>query len=192
MQLGEAVAALAVGHVVTSAVGMGAAAMARRSPRPDNAEDPAEVHGRDAHLTKVVSMMYSGGGLDSAACTDDVTFTDPAASCHGRAEVAEAFRALRACHPEHIQPPLAGAKMPLDDGSSYTIQLHQRYFAGARFLPMQGLEVHSTLIVRVASDGRICAFEERWNGAPLFSLSPFRFARRVNGLISAMLTPLLV
>ena len=65
------------------------------------------------------------------------------------------------------------------------VQLHQRYFGF--------LEVHSMLVVRVAADGRICAFEERWNGAPLLGPQPLlQWVRRVNGLTSAMLTPILI
>ena len=125
--------------------------------------------------------MSAGGGLDAAACTEDVTFEDPAARCCGRDEVQEAFRALRICRPEHLIAPdaVAGEKP-----GSTRVQLHQRYFGR--------LALHSELLVHTAPDGRICAFEERWNGVELLKAAPFRWARRWNGIASAALTPLFV
>lgn len=55
-----------------------------------------------------------------------------------------------------------------------------------------GLAVKSTLVVHTSAiDGRITSLEERWNGAPLLQFSAFKFVRRVNGVVSSVLTPLL-
>lgn len=128
--------------------------------------------------------MYSGGGINSDLVTDDVTFTDPAARCAGKQEVAEAFRALRYCNPQTLTTPHASVAQ---DGSLH-FSLHQRYFAGR----LPGLEVRSTLVVRTAPDGRVCELEERWNGAPLLWWPPFQWVRRVNGMLSSLLTPMLL
>ena len=48
-----------------------------------------------------------------------------------------------------------------------------------------------TSVVRTKPDGTVCALEERWNGKELMPFAPFRFSRRVNGIISCVLTPLL-
>ena len=61
--------------------------------------------------------------------------------------------------------------------------------AGSALLP-SGFVVKSTCVVRTASDGRIASIEERWNGAPLLDYSAFRWVRRANGLVSAILTPI--
>ena len=180
MRAAEAVGAIAVGHAVFSGVGM-ANAVATRAPARPAAPAPAS-----AHLTDAVNKMFSGGGVDASAITDDVSFTDPAASCRGRQEVTEAFRALRAARPEPVHPPLA---MGSTDSHTTEFYLHQRYLRGFTMLP-NGFEMRSVLVVRTSpADGRICALEERWNGAPLIWFSPFRFVRRVNGIISSLLTP---
>ena len=134
---------------------------------------------RAAQLTKVVAKLYSGGGLDAAIAHENITFTDPAAKCAGRAEVTEAFRA------QHVVAPVATA----EDGGTVEFYLHQRYAAGSALLP-SGFVVKSTCVVRTASDGRIASIEERWNGAPLLDYSAFRWVRRANGLVSAILTPI--
>ena len=38
-------------------------------------------------------------------------------------------------------------------------------------------------------DTGIHAIEERWNGAPLLWWAPFRWVRRVNGVLSSLVTP---
>ena len=75
-----------------------------------------------------------------------------------------------------------------EDGGTVEFYLHQRYAAGSALLP-SGFVVKSTCVVRTASDGRIASIEERWNGAPLLDYSAFRWVRRANGLLSAILTP---
>ena len=127
--------------------------------------------------------MYRGGGLDPNSCTADVTFTDNAARCVGRSEVCEAFRALRVMKPEHVEEPLCVAK---PDGTS-EVYLHQRYK-----LMSSGFTIRSTLVVQTTADGRICNLEERWNGSPLLQFPAFRWVRRVNGIISSVLTPLVI
>ena len=71
------------------------------------------------------------------------------------------------------------------------MHLHQRYCGGTILLP-SGFTVRSVLVVHTSAvDGRICSLEERWNGSELLPFAPFRFSRRVNGIISCVLTPLL-
>ena len=192
LRLGEALGALAMGHVMFAGAGIINAAVQTppRSPSPLASAPLATTA-----VAKVVTAMYSGAGIDGAALSDDATFTDPAAACVGRAEVVEAFRALGACSPEHVAPPLAVSERTVstaggtDDPAVHVESeffLHQRYFNGAYY---SGLVVRSTLVVRTDNAGRICAVEERWNGAPLLRFSAFRFARRVNGMLSALLTP---
>ena len=126
--------------------------------------------------------------MDAAHAHENITFTDPAAQCVGRAEVSEAFRALKVVNPQHVEPPI-----PVDGGKradgAVEIFLHQRYLGGSTLLP-NGFVVKGTCIVRTAADGRIASIEERWNGAPLLDWSAFRRVRRINGVISATLTPL--
>lgn len=50
---------------------------------------------------------------------------DPAASCAGVGEVQEAFRALKAIKPEHIEAPKA---FPGEEPDSTRVVLKQRYF----------------------------------------------------------------
>jgi len=127
--------------------------------------------------------MYRGGGIDAVFLSPDVVFEDPAAYCVGKDEVREAFRALRACTPEQLDEP----RLIVDgdgEGATAVFALRQRYFGY--------LEVQSTLHVHTAADGRINRFEERWNGAPLLEGAPFRWSRRLNGVLSSALTPLLI
>ena len=128
--------------------------------------------------------MYRGGGLDPNVCTADVTFTDQAARCVGKAEVCEAFRALRVMKPEHVEEPLSVAKA---DGST-EVYLHQRY----SLMSMSAFTIRSVLVVHTAADGRLCSLEERWRGSPLLQFPAFRWVRRVNGLFSSLLTPLVI
>ena len=192
LRVAEAVGALVVGHATFTAIGIANATLAKPPTRlPASADDAAcKQCSREAQLVKVVKKMYGGGGIDAAAISDDVTFTDPAAACRGRYETTEAFRALAAvCRPEHIEEPC-----PVKDSTTkgaVQFDLHQRYFRGSMLLP-SGLAVKSTLVVHTSAiDGRITSLEERWNGAPLLQFSAFKFVRRVNGVVSSVLTPLL-
>lgn len=113
-------------------------------------------------------------------------FTDPVACCCGCSEVVEAFRALQWCRPQHIAAPCAYRDT---DDSAVRVQLHQHYFSSTWW---RGLEVRSTLLIKHAPDGRVCELEERWNDAPLLHWRPFSWARRINGMASGLLTPLLL
>ena len=94
VKLGEALGTLFAGHISFSLAGVVRSAATPLPPaRPvtDTTRTRSELA-----VAKVVTSMYSGGGVDASACTHDVTFTDPAASCCGKPEVIEAFRALAA------------------------------------------------------------------------------------------------
>ena len=178
IRLAEAAGALACGHVACTLIGIGNASITKPPPLPVTTSNSEEA----AQITKVVSKMYSGGGLDPTMCTDHVTFTDPAARCTGRAECVEAFRALRAFEPQHVEEPSAVA-MP--DGSLH-LYLHQRYSILTSFT------IRSVLVVRTDDTGRVSELEERWNGAPLIGFPAFRWVRRVNGVVSSLLTPIIL
>jgi hypothetical protein len=182
LSLREAVASFTVAHVAFTALGGGASAVATAAPPPPVTSMDASTL-RDVAL---VQKMYSGHGLDPRECAPDVTFSDPIVCCEGRHSAVEAFRALRYCRPQQVTPPSAA---PSADGADTVIHLHQRYFGSAWF---KGLEVRSTLVLRRCPDGQIGSLEERWNGAPLLQFAAFRWVRRINGVISTMLTPLLL
>ena len=103
VKLGEALGAVFAGHISFSLAGVVRSAAALPPARPDTDGAHIGESGRSEAVAEVVASMYSGGGVDAAACTPDVTFTDPAASCCGKPEVVEAFRALAAsCRPEPL------------------------------------------------------------------------------------------
>jgi len=103
VKLGEALGAVFAGHISFSLAGVVRSAAALPPARPDTDGAHIGESGRCEAVAEVVASMYSGGGVDAAACTPDVTFTDPAASCCGKPEVVEAFRALAAsCRPEPL------------------------------------------------------------------------------------------
>ena len=184
VKLGEALGTFLAGHISFTFAGIvrSAATPPPDRPAPDQVTGP-----RQGELAEVITAMYSGGGMDPSACTNDVTFTDPAAACCGMPEVVEAFRALSAsCRPEHVEPPLAVREQQRGSGFEHEYHLHQRYFRSKWW---QGLEVRSSLVVQTGADGRIHAIEERWNGAPLLWWAPFRWARRVNGVLSSLVMP---
>ena len=100
VKLGEALGTLFAGHISFSLAGVVRSAATPPPARPvtDATRTPSELA-----VAEVVTSMYSDGGVDVSACTHDVTFTDPAASCCGKPEVVEAFRALAAsCRPEPL------------------------------------------------------------------------------------------
>ena len=100
VKLSEALGTLFAGHISFSLAGVVRSAATPPPARPvtDATRTPSELA-----VAEVVTSMYSGGGVDASACTHDVTFTDPAASCCGKPEVVEAFRALAAsCRPEPL------------------------------------------------------------------------------------------
>ena len=195
---------LAQAHVGTSLLSVGVPVLAvaehrRRCEEEQPAPVLARPGSRESRVLQVAARIYCGRGLDPNACSEHVTFEDPVARCCGRAEVAEAFRALHACRPEHVCKPWIASV----DDESVTVRLHQRYFGW--------LEVRSVLHVSCEASGGgglITGFEERWNGAQLVSLKVLGapsgaltrwlallpdvpvFCRRLNGLVSYMLTPL--
>lgn len=185
LRLTEAAGALVCGHVACSVVGISSAfwntPMASKGPDTDRSSLPSP---REAQILQVVSTMYCGGGLDPNACTADVTFTDQAACCVGKAEVCEAFRALRVMKPEHVEEPTSVSK---PDGST-EVYLHQRY----SLVSLSAFTIRSTLVVRTSTDGLLCSLEERWCGSPLLQFPAFRWARRGNGVLSSLLTPLVI
>ncbi|KAJ1495197.1 hypothetical protein T484DRAFT_2157311 [Baffinella frigidus] len=181
-------AAFLVGtHAVLAAASMGAGTFS-----PPRIPAPAAVEAANprclscsapAQLSKVAGKMYRGGGLDAAFLSPGVVFEDPAVCCVGTVEVQEAFRALHAASPESLEEP----RLVVDgdnEGATAVFALRQRYVGF--------LQVDSTLHIHTAADGRISRFEERWNGTPLWKAAPFRWSRRLNGLLSSALTPLLV
>ena len=113
------------------------------------------------------------------------------------AQLVPFFAWLESFHVRHVDGCLLRCGMKpsanpatAEDGGTVEFYLHQRYAAGSALLP-SGFVVKSTCVVRTASDGRIASIEERWNGAPLLDYSAFRWVRRANGLVSAILTPIL-
>ena len=192
LRVAEAVGAIALGHGFFTVVGMGASALNKPPPKPSS-DDPQNKAcascSRSTQLAKIVKKAYSGGGFDAAALSADATFTDPAARCSGKSEVMEAFRALGAvCKPEVVDGPIAIPSTSPDETAFY---LHSNYFKDSFVFGSKGLTVRSVLVVRTKPDGTVCALEERWNGKELMPFAPFRFSRRVNGIISCVLTPLL-
>ena len=182
--LAKALAAAAAGHLGLTVLSLGTGVL-RRRPKPSAAQPkakPCEPCSRQHTVLKTVAKMYSGGGVASAICADDVEFEDPAALCHGAEEVVEAFRALKVCKPEHLTAPALAADSGDGRSAPVVVLLHQRYFGF--------LEVHSVQCVTLAADGRIRRFEERWNCAPLTQLALpgaydlARASRRLNGLVS--------
>ena len=100
VKLGEALGTLFAGHISFSLAGVVRSAA---TPPPARPVTDATRTRSELAVAEVVTSMYSGGGVDASACTHDVTFTDPAASCCGKPEVVEAFRALAAsCRPEPL------------------------------------------------------------------------------------------
>ena len=190
LRFAEAAGALATGHLIFTGIGC-LNAVVSRSNVAQNRESSSQESQQNARsgddVVKLVARMYRGEGVDTSLISQDVSFTDPAVSCFGKHEVVEAFRALQSCQPEQLTEPQA---LPDTSDGRRQLSLHQRYFAGK--LMTNGVEVRSTLVVRVAPDGRVQDIEERWNGEPLLWWPTFRWARRVNGMISSLVTPLLL
>ena len=173
---------LSVGSMAVGAGGSTPSADARAPDEVGPGGQHCATCSRAAQLAKTAAQMYRGGGIDAAVLSPGVVFEDPAVRCVGSTEVREAFRALRSCRPEALVAP----RMVLEgDGSATAVfALHQRYLGF--------LEVRSTLHLHTAPDGRISRIEERWNGVPLVSAPPFVWSRRLNGMLSSALTPILM
>ena len=174
----RAASAALAAHVACSLVSCASGAVAACPPAP------APIADDDSAVRRVVARMYGGGGLDAQACSEDVIFEDPAARCVGRTEVVEAFRALQACAPRSLQPPRIAAKHRRGAIEQHVFFLDQHYFGALR--------VRGTILVDIRAGGEISRFEERWNAAPLLDIPPFGWARRLNGILSGILTPLVI
>ncbi|CAK0862715.1 unnamed protein product [Prorocentrum cordatum] len=141
------------------------------------------------YLQVIHTLAWTRTNTTTSHHVPEVVFEDPAALCCGLEEVAEAFRALRACSPEHIEEPLlTDAALLCAAGEApagvVCLQLRQRYFGR--------LEVRSAVLVDTDESGRITRFEERWNMAPLVTGALFQWTRRLNGKLSFALTPRLL
>jgi hypothetical protein len=126
--------------------------------------------------------------------TNAVTFEDPAAICKGIHEVQEAFRALKALHPESESPPRCVDVQPLGNSIVLTFVLNQQYQ-----LPLYGaLHLRSFLDVTVElqqmkdnpeSEFLITRMKESWNGKPLaWPYMLYYPSRRLNGILSYRFT----
>eukprot|EP00316_Scyphosphaera_apsteinii_P022113 CAMPEP_0119324392 /NCGR_PEP_ID=MMETSP1333-20130426/63090_1 /TAXON_ID=418940 /ORGANISM="Scyphosphaera apsteinii, Strain RCC1455" /LENGTH=155 /DNA_ID=CAMNT_0007332079 /DNA_START=13 /DNA_END=477 /DNA_ORIENTATION=- len=149
------IAAVAFGsHAALSFASIGAGTFFTRSRAkwPSSSQALSTPTAHQSNICKIVAGIYSGLGINPTLCTNDITFEDPVALCCGPAEVVEAFRALRAAHPEHVVQPRL--HVHTDDPYSAVILMHQRYFGW--------LVVHSTLHVRFEPTGHISGLEERW------------------------------
>jgi hypothetical protein len=169
-------------HVGLSAISMGKGALMREELEFEAERDDD----RGKRVARTVTQMYTGGGLDVGSVSEDVVFEDPVALCHGVAEVAEAFRALKKVAPVAIEVPLPVWRGTSNDiwnpSNTVVMRLRQSY--------MGFLTVTSSVVVTTDDDGTITRFEERWNHA---SLLPFvAGVRRANGLISYALTSLVI
>lgn len=167
-----------------AAVGCGLA-LALRPPLEKPArgnEDPAVAVDPDrlSRVEKTLSAMYTAG-KSGPLCRDQFqeicTFEDPAASCEGFEEIAEAFRALAFLNPEPISRRLASAEEP----DLMTFDSRQRYIIAGR-----PIELVSTLVVRADDTGRLSSIQELWHHHPL--LPPLSLTRRLNGIVSFQLT----
>jgi hypothetical protein len=180
----RAIGSLALLHTAASSASIIHSATGRMECWNDGMVPPPaaswQPSSKDLQLSSAASSMYSGAGLDCALCSDAVTFEDAAAMCCGRAEVAEAFRALRSLKPE----PLSAPQVCYSTASSVVILLHQRYFGC--------LVVRSELHLALDGAGLIQSMEERWNGKRLlgsgFAVDPMRPVRRLNALFSFLVT----
>ena len=108
----------------------------------------------------------------------------PAAETRGVAELKEAFRALQALKP--INEDFA---FVTDHGVAgcACVDLRQHYTLLGR-----PFKLYSRVLVRHDAAGRIESITECWRGIPLSDAVPFALARRLNGIISYNVTPLVL
>lgn len=128
-----------------------------------------------------VLTLYSKGRMHKDSFSRDVTFEDPAAKCKGFGEVKEAFRALKALSPQTLDWELGAVT-----DEKVEIRLWQRYG-----ILSKNFNLFETVVVR-HNKGKITSMEDRWKGKPLLQFEPFTWCRRINGVISAWLTPKLI
>ena len=136
---------------------------------------------RASAIQQTLRSMYAEGVPDRRGFAVDaaaVTFDDPAASCRGVDEIAEAFRALQALDPIPLQEPelvyLSTAKR------EFVFRQTMEYTIGGKVV------LDSLVVVEDDGEGRVVRMKELWNGVPLL---PGSFvSRRLNGLVSYALT----
>jgi hypothetical protein len=73
------------------------------------------------------------------------------------------------------------------DTNQVELNLWQRYtiFEGSP------IDLYSRIVVQHDAQGRIVSMEDRWKGKPLLPDTPFGWTRRLNGVLSFYITPLL-
>ena len=150
------------------------------------------------YVTEFVQTLYSGCGLHHDYCQldEDVTFEDPAAICHSRKEVQEAFRALTKMRPDSLSPPRCVDVEPLGASIAVNYALHQQYLGG--LLTVRSLLIAHIQLQTVHNKGfpesqfLVTKLEEQWNGVPPISNYVFWVPRRLNGWISYQLTSRLI
>lgn len=166
----------ATAHVVGTATSLAASTLRSRSYKDLPRADAATT----ARVLPVITALYAGAAPEGAWMTDGAVFEDAAVRCEGKAEVLEAFRALRVLGPKSLEPPTVHAGPTRD---TVFVRQRQSYLSGA-------LCVSSTVLIRVEEDGRFSHMEEQWNDVPL--LMPLGLSRRLNGVLSYFITSALV
>ena len=59
------------------------------------------------------------------------------------------------------------------------------------YAAIRSMAAFSKVVAEHDAEGRIVQLEDRWKGLPLLDSPPFTWARRLNGVMSFWLTPLL-
>ena len=142
------------------------------------AVDPATIE----LSLRCASAMYSGAGVPTGVLAPACSFIDAVAICHGTLETRECFRALQWMSPTLVTPPKVLSAVSTDGITTVALAMETNY--------AQRLAVKSLLLVTLDPANRITCFEEQWNNVPLMNSVLFRMARRLNGLISFGVTPL--
>jgi hypothetical protein len=178
-------------HVTLSAVSLSVGLLGRR-----RAEQPVDQSLKNAVESNVasfvlsrVSALYSGDAVHVLARWDlspRCVFSDPVVLSVGAMECAEIFRALKCLSPVSLDTPRLLSVV--HEGQSSTrvlVQLRQQY--------NHSVEISSVLLVDVDTSDVdhlvITRFEERWNNVPVLENNPFTTVRRLNGVLSYRLTP---
>jgi hypothetical protein len=172
-----------VAHCVATAASLAASSLRSGS----YAEAPRADAATAAHVLPMVTTLYAGTVTKEQAAswvTDDVVFEDAAVRCEGRSELTDCFRGLRVFAPASLQPPTVHVGPSRD-----TVLVRQQQ---AYSLLGRTLVVSSTLLVRMAPDGRVSHFEEQWNDVPLLMPVGLTLPRRLNGYLSAVLAGALI
>ena len=136
--------------------------------------------------------MYSGNGAGDGSVpgseltlSEDVVFEDPAAVCVGRAEVVEAFRAIKEFRPKNIGHARGRSADPRTLDYDISTEYSPQIFGGTFTY-----ELRSRIMVTLDERRHVVRIEERWNHIPFVDgLRPFR---RINGIVFYYLTSFLV